>query len=282
MDFPLLIFTDLDGTLLDHHTYSFKGAEEALRRLHQLAIPLVLTSSKTRAEIQSLQDRLGLSEAFIVENGGGIFLPPGHPMQENKIFQMLGEYRGIQFGKPYTYIRKIFEKFRAAYKIKGFGDMAVEEIMELTGLTLEQALLAAKRDFSEPFLFLAEPRPQDLKEEVAGHGLTVTRGGRFYHLMSAGQDKGQAVAETTRLFQAECHDKIVTVGLGDAENDFAMLRAVDIPVLVPKPDGTYENIDLHGLRKAPYAGSRGWGAAITKILADFQIAASRNEMHGVQ
>ena len=36
MDFPLLIFTDLDGTLLDHHSYSFQGAEESLQRLRAM------------------------------------------------------------------------------------------------------------------------------------------------------------------------------------------------------------------------------------------------------
>lgn len=281
MAFPLLIFTDLDGTLLDHHTYSFKEAEEALMRLHQLAIPIILTSSKTRAEILSLQDRLGLCEAFITENGGGIFLPPGHPLKNKKKLQQLDGLEGIQFGKPYAYIRSMFEKVRAEYNLKGFGDMTVAEISRLTGLGLNEAGLARQRDFSEPFLFLAEPRPQELKEEMADHGLTVTRGGRFYHLMSAGQDKGIAVTETTRLFQADSHDRITTVALGDAENDIVMLRVVDIPVLIPKPDGTYENVKLDGLRKAPYSGSRGWGAAIIKILNDFQLVGSKNETHGL-
>jgi mannosyl-3-phosphoglycerate phosphatase len=272
MDFPLLVFTDLDGSLLDHHSYSFKGAAEALLQLHQLAIPLILTTSKTRAEIQKLQERLGLHEAFITENGGGIYLSPGHSIQNQTELKHIGKYRCKQLGRPYTYIRDIFIKFRGRYGLKGFGDMSTGEIMQVTGLGREDAILAAQRDFSEPFLFMAEPRPQELQEEVAAHGLTVTRGGRFYHLMSAHQDKGRAVVETTRLFQAVCRDKLITVGLGDAENDYVMLKVVDIPVLIPKPDGSFTNMDIHGLRKAPYPGSRGWGAAITKILADFQIA----------
>lgn len=157
--------------------------------------------------------------------------------------------------------------------------MKVEEIMEVTGLLKPDALLARQRDFSEPFLFLTEPRLQELKEEVADHGLTVTRGGRFYHLMAAGQDKGLAVAQTTRLFQAGFPDKIVTVGLGDAENDYPMLKVVDIRVLIPKPDGSYENMDLPQLRKPAYPGSKGWGAAILEILDDFQLASPNYEPH---
>jgi mannosyl-3-phosphoglycerate phosphatase len=272
MDFPLLIFTDLDGTLLDHHSYSFKGAEEALQRLRQHSIPIILTSSKTRAELLILQKKLGLNEPFISENGGGIFIPSDYTLPDIGALEKWGDHHGKQFGRPYSYIRTVFESVRSKYNLRGFGDMTVEEIMELSGLLKADALLARQRDFSEPFRFLAEPRLQELKEEVADHGLTVTRGGRFYHIMAAGQDKGLAVAETTRLFQAGCPERIVTIGLGDAENDYLMLKVVDIRVLIPKPDGSYENLDLPNLRKPPYPGSKGWGAAITAILDDFQLA----------
>ena len=272
MDFPLLIFTDLDGTLLDHHSYSFKGAEEALQRLRQHSIPIILTSSKTRAELLILQNKLGLNEPFISENGGGIFIPSDYALPDIGALEKWGDHHGKQFGRPYSYIRTVFESVRSKYNLRGFGDMTVEEIMELSGLLKADALLARQRDFSEPFRFLAEPRLQELKEEVADHGLTVTRGGRFYHIMAAGQDKGLAVAETTRLFQAGCPERIVTIGLGDAENDYLMLKVVDIRVLIPKPDGSYENLDLPNLRKPPYPGSKGWGAAITAILDDFQLA----------
>jgi mannosyl-3-phosphoglycerate phosphatase len=279
MYFPLLIFTDLDGTLLDHHSYSFMGAAEALQRLRQHSIPIILTSSKTRPELHALQKKLGLNEPFISENGGGIFIPPDYAILDTTAFEKFGDYCAKQFGKPYSTIRAIFETVQSKYNIRGFGDMKVEEIMEVTGLLKPDALLARQRDFSEPFLFLTEPRLQELKEEVADHGLTVTRGGRFYHLMAAGQDKGLAVAQTSRLFQAGFPDKIVTVGLGDAENDYPMLKVVDIRVLIPKPDGSYENINLRGLRKAPYPGSKGWGAAILEILDDFQLASPNYEPH---
>ena len=282
MDFPLLIFTDLDGTLLDHHSYSFKGAEEAIQRLRRHSIPLILTSSKTRMELRKLQERLRLNEPFIAENGGGVFVPCNNAILDISTFEKMGDYGAQQFGRPYSYIRKVFASLRPKYNIRGFGDMPLEEIMAATGLAEEDAILARQRDSTEPFLFLAEPRFQELKEETAQHGLTVTRGGRFYHLMAAGQDKGCAAAETTRLFQAQCPEKIVTVGLGDAENDFALLKVVDIPVLIPKPDGSFENIDLPGLRQAPHPGSRGWGAAITKILDDFQIAGYGTKICGLQ
>lgn len=271
MDYPLLIFTDLDGTLLDHDSYSFAGAARTLERLRELDIPLILTTSKTRAEIRKLQQQLGMSEAFISENGGGIFLPQKYsPIIDPHQYELkqYGELRALLFGLPYASIREIFQKLSDSYHLKGFSDMAVEEIMERTGLGREDALLATRRDFTEPFVFLDQPCAEELQKEVNSLGLKITRGGRFYHLMGADQDKGKAVMETTEMFRAAAGKKLFTVGLGDARNDYEMLASVDIPVLLPKPDGTYEKMNIAGLRRAPHPGSRGWGIIVADILEE--------------
>ena len=39
---PLLVFTDLDGTLLDHDDYGFEPALPALHRLAAAQVPLVI------------------------------------------------------------------------------------------------------------------------------------------------------------------------------------------------------------------------------------------------
>ena len=52
---PLVVFSDLDGTLLDHDTYAWDAAKPALTRLALLGCPVILTSSKTAAEITVLQ-----------------------------------------------------------------------------------------------------------------------------------------------------------------------------------------------------------------------------------
>ena len=72
---PAIIFTDLDGTLLDHSSYQWDRAKPALDLCQRFHVPVVLVSSKTRAEMVKLKDELGLSHPFISENGGGIFFP---------------------------------------------------------------------------------------------------------------------------------------------------------------------------------------------------------------
>ena len=73
----LLVFSDLDGSLLDHHDYSFGAALPAIEALRQRGVPLILCSSKTRAEIEPLRARLDNRDPFIVENGAAVFIPCG-------------------------------------------------------------------------------------------------------------------------------------------------------------------------------------------------------------
>jgi len=76
-DSSLVVISDVDGCLLDGR-YSSDAASEALEALRARRIPLVLCSSKTSAELQALQERLGLGCPFICENGAEIYVPPGY------------------------------------------------------------------------------------------------------------------------------------------------------------------------------------------------------------
>jgi mannosyl-3-phosphoglycerate phosphatase len=71
----LVIFTDLDGCLLDRETYSFEPAQAALRLIREKEIPLILVSSKTRVEIEEYRRRLKNGHPIVSENGGAVFIP---------------------------------------------------------------------------------------------------------------------------------------------------------------------------------------------------------------
>ena len=99
-------------------------------------------------------------------------------------------------------------------------------------------------------------------------GFTVTRGGRFHHLMGTGQDKGKAVRMVCDIFRRSSGAALTTIGLGDSENDLAMFEQVDIPVLIPRPGKGYLDIRLPGLIRATETGARGWNDAVQKLLDD--------------
>ncbi len=260
-----IIFTDLDGSLLNHSDYSYKDAIPALRKIKEKKIPLIVTTSKTRAEVEELLKELSLNEPFIIENGAAVFFPNGYrgfSIDGEKI----GKYTIIKLGKDYGYIREVFNSLKKDFPVKGFGDMSVEEIAFLTDLPLEKAKLAKKREFTEPFIIEDEKLIPELEKKVSDFGLKITKGGRFYHLIGKGQDKGKAVSLTIDIFRKNSWKKAKTVGIGDSKNDIPMLKAVDIPVLIMKENGSYETISLPNLIKSKYPGSKGWNQVVLSLI----------------
>lgn len=271
----LIVFTDLDGSLLNHSDYSWEAARPALDRIAELAIPLVICTSKTRAEVKVIQEEIGIQGPFIVENGGGIFFPHEYGSLQTGSAVITEDYRCIPLGISYARIRSFMEEAAGRYSIRGFGDMSLEEVSHLTGLPPEKAALAQAREFSEPFVLGREEELQDLTKTANLKGLLITRGGRFFHCMGYGNDKGSAVRRVIDVFSRHWETKVVSMGFGDSPNDFPLLKAVDIPVLIPHEDGGLENLDLPGLVRATFPGSRGWNEAALRIIADMQMKKRR-------
>ena len=271
----LIVYTDLDGSLLDSTTYSYEAATPALTALREQGIPLVLVSSKTRAEMEPLRERLAHRDPFIVENGGAVFVPHGlfdFPLER---MRTRSPYQVIELGLPYHMLREVLKEIEEAVEtpLHGFGDLSIEAIMQVTGLPHADAILAKQREYDEPYLLQG---PQALIEEVCRQivtrGLRWTKGGRLFHLMGK-NDKGQAASVLLRCYLRQQRmsgqtERIETVGIGDSINDAPLLSMVDYPILVQKPDGSYDpDIHLPGMIRAPGIGPVGWNEAMLELLA---------------
>jgi len=266
-----VIFSDLDGTLLDHRNYSFEPASKALELISSKNIPLILCSSKTRKEIELYRSLLENNHPFISENGGAIFIPEKYFSKKYGYDRNIGEYRVIEIGTPRdkltTALRQITDK--TGIKIKTFSDMSADEIAELTDLDLQTASLAMERDYSEPFVLEDEKFTATIVKEINQKGYMHTRGGRFHHILG-GNDKGKAVSMLTDIYKSKYGD-VKTVGLGDSMNDLAMLKVVGTPILVQKPNGTYDpGIKLPDLVYAQGIGPSGWNSSILNHFMKFE------------
>ena len=275
-----IIFTDLDGTLLDHTTYRWKEAIPALDTCKRRKVPVVLVSSKTRAEMDLLRRSMSLTDPFISENGGGIFfpretfgIPPPQaiaaPAQEGqKTLRDKGLWQW-SLGLPYVDLVKGLQGLREelGWHARGFSDMSIEEISAFTGLDKESARLATMREFDEPFVILDPQIPdmERLSEVAAKRGLRVTLGGRFYHLQGK-NDKGKAMEKILTWYSGK-HGRITSIALGDSPNDFPMLERADFPVLVRSGQefrGLKEKIP--GLKVTRQMGPKGWNTAVLEAL----------------
>jgi mannosyl-3-phosphoglycerate phosphatase len=261
-----LVFTDLDGTLLDSKTYSYEKSLAAVGRLKENDVPIIFCSAKTRAEQDVYRRELALFQPFIVENGGAILVPRVYFPIQFDYHRAVDDLLAIELAIPRSRVRELLAEIGAQndFRFKGFGDMSAVEVAEITGLSLESARLARQREYDEPLEF--DSSGKDIGEFLAKlgkAGLNWSHGGRLYHVMGGG-GKGKAVEILSRLYR-KMWGKVETVGLGNGLNDLPLLQQVDIPILVQKRDGTWEDMDLPRLRRVPGVGPVGWSRAISEL-----------------
>lgn len=264
----ILIFTDLDGTLLDDQTYDFKPALTALKLIRSSKIPLILVSSKTRAEIELYRKGLSLEDPFIAENGGATYFPAAFPLPDEYSYEIVDEYREVLIGTPLTLLYEKISELKEQFRFRCFSELTIEEIAAETGLTHEQARLAARREFDEPIVLEKGSDEEELVYKRAHElGLDCVHGGRFLHLFCGG-DKGKAVEVILNVYRQQGYP-VISIGLGDSPNDAPMLWAVDKAVVMQTRDGGYiEGLDHPDLLKARGRGPGAWNKAVLSILEE--------------
>ena len=253
----LIVFTDLDGTLLDQNTHSYQASLPALRKLQALKMPVILCSSKTRAEVEPLWRELALEEPFIFENGGAICLTPDYFPFALDDARSDGNLNIIELGSRIGELRAgLAEAARRLHiRVRSFGDMNPKDIAELTGLTRQQAQAAAQREYDEPFLIDEPSRERMLATALRMKGFTVTRGERFFHL-SRGSDKGKAARLLMELYRKD-GATASPWGWAIRPSDLALLLAVDRPILIRNPDRSWDSTitqNIPGIRKTMSIG----------------------------
>ncbi len=275
-----LIFTDLDGSLLDHHSCSWAPAQEALLEMERRRVPLIFVTGKTRAELEPLRRKLGNAHPFITENGGGIFIPQGYFNLRLEGARRMGRYHCIALGRPYAEVIAALEELAAESEVNvvGFHQMSAREIAQNTGLVLRDAELARERDFEEPFFFAgaSEQATEKFVQAARRQGMELVRGERFWHL-GVGHDKGRAVRLLSKLYRAATRSRLRSVGLGHSPDDISLLAAVDYPVLLPRSDGSFVPEVLSKLPRVARGaapGPAGWNQAVLQLLGPREATGS--------
>ncbi len=285
----LLLFTDLDGTLLDYHDYSAAAAAPALERCRRIGVPVIPATSKALEELVPIMDRLGLEGPGIVENGAAIFVPGDHPfaaglrqwaVEEGRpLREEEGGRVGVILGRPRTELiaRLADLAARLDIRVRGLAEMPIAEVVVRTGLTESQARQAQARTFSEPFVVTgAEGGEEGRLALLAAFraaaaeegGMQFTLGDRFFHLQGE-HTKGDALRLVQQTAPGAGEGGWRSVALGDSLNDREMLAAADEGVLVRRHDGTWAPIDdVAGLERTSGIGPAGWNEAVLARLPD--------------
>jgi len=261
-----IIFTDLDGTLLDHHSYRYDEAARALDFVKAKNIPLIINSSKTFAEILPLQRQLGICQPFIAENGAAVYFPEQRGSET--------AWRSHAFAESRERVLSVLEELRGqGYRFKGFADGGPQEIAAMTGLSPTEAELAGQREFSEPLQWLgSEAEKQRFLAALKTQGLQAMQGGRFLTVCGDQPfDKGRALQWYCDRLEAPSEGWLV-IALGDSPNDFPMLGVADVAVLV-KADKVVEldRAPEGQLIRTQQRGPAGWQEAIDSLIPRLQL-----------
>jgi mannosyl-3-phosphoglycerate phosphatase len=297
--FHKVVFTDIDGTLVDINTAEYgKETDKLIRLIKERNIPLILTSAKTRLEQNKIREDLGLSDPFIVENGGAIVIPKGYfpdyalrdikyPLRETQETKNgaidVNHEIVVELGKPADYIRAKLSDIRKKYSInfRGVADISVEKLSNLALISREQAKRMAQRNYGETILQIQSEDIARFIKYVQEDGMKVIHGGRFFDV-TVGTDKGIAVGILKKLFKDKFHNNVTFFGIGDSTNDIPMLNLMDIPILVQRQDSSWvddgeikmknavdsSRISANKLIKVEGIGPNGWENAIHKIILE--------------
>ncbi len=256
-----VVFTDLDGTLLDHDSYSWVAAKPALDELKRIGSPCIFNSSKTLAEMLQLARETGVCAPLICENGGGVAIPAGWQPGD----QDCGDYRPQNYrlhalGAPRERILEQLEPLRGRYRFRSYCQMSAAEVAQRTGLAEPDAENSMQRNFTEPCVWEDSDAAFDqFRQELENCDLLVQRGGRFAHVMGR-SDKGGAL----KWCMARWFDESnwLSVAAGDGENDIAMLDAADIAILVRSQHLNPPHCANPNSRLTDDYGPAGWSGAI--------------------
>ncbi|WP_169303010.1 HAD-IIB family hydrolase [Thalassotalea mangrovi] len=274
MEKDYIIATDLDGTLLDHHTYRFNKAMPALEYCDNAQVPIIFNTSKTFAETERLCKTLNNNHPFIIENGSALYVPKHYFARELEVniprFDA-GAYWLYKFGLNRSEILSRLTTFKAqhTYQYWGFNSMSNRDLCRVTGLSLEQAASAQERQFSEPLLW------QDKVEKLAAFvkhlqlfGLNVIKGGRFVHVLGQ-SNKAKPLTFLKEMYELNSDNQQTLIALGDSDNDKDMLNCADIAIVIASPVHENPIIEQHPhLIRSRYQGPDGWNDSILTLLQD--------------
>ena len=255
----ILIFTDLDGSLLHRDTFKFDPIKDYIKSLLDSGIIVIPNSSKTEKEIENFNEELGTKLPFISENGSAIH--GLNLINQNFPTKIILSREKEELLKIFN--EKIPEKLiNKCVQISKLTKKAQEKIFGQKDDKLKDAL---KRKYTLPFVFNGNNSEKNkLLKILSSNSLTLQEGGRVLNLC----DDINKIKSMNRIIKIlkKTEDKIKTIAVGDNYNDLEMLKNSDVPCLVFNDQFKLDKINIDNLIFSNKPSPEGWADMIKMAL----------------
>ena len=232
-----VVFTNLDGSLLDGGGTGYGAARPALDALDRRNIPLVAISRRTRAEVTALQAQLDIIHPAAIEDGAAVLVPDRYFPSSilDDAWELDGDRYVRVFGLPYCHLRQVLQDVRVELgaDIVGFGDWSEGELVLALGLTADEARMVHQRQFSEIFTFSGDR--EALQQAISRHHLQISQlqtsslQGQWY--LTGNADKTAAIDLLLDCFLKHV-GQINSLGIGTNKSDVGWMNLMKQAVVI--------------------------------------------------
>ncbi len=257
--FIILIFTDLDGSLLHRDTFEFDEIKEYIKNLISEKIYIIPNSSKTDKEILNFNQKLGEPLPYICENGSAI---KGLNLINNDL------PKEIILSREKTELINIFENEipkNLKLKCKWLSKMDTNSQLKILGLPENDLFRALDREYTIPFIFDGNKNEKNfLLKILKNNNLTLQEGGRVINLCDK-VSKAKSM-EIFIKFSKKINNNIKTIAVGDNYNDLEMLKKSNYPCLVFNDKFKLDQINIDNLIITNKPSPEGWADVVKMAL----------------
>ena len=264
-DLKYLIITDLDGTLLNYETFSYKPIVPFIKKIISKKILIIPNTSKTKDEVLKFLNEIKYPTPFIVESGSAIYFPKKFNYSRK---MKINDFELIYSSKNKKSIHKIldskdFQNYKSLFRIT--NEIKNTDLADLSGLSIENLKDIKKRDFSELIVWDSSKKNLNkFKMLLNKKDLSLLEGARFLHLKGRG-DKGIAIHKLLKFMKSSKINVNKTISLGDSINDIPMLRRTDFSCIIKLPNKNYINFKGESVFRSKKEAPLGWKEALMSI-----------------
>ena len=257
--FKVLIFTDLDGSLLHKETFKFDEIKEYLKQLLSKGIFIIPNTSKTEKEILEFNYELGSNLPYISENGAAI----------NGLDLLNSDLpKELILSREKDDILKIFKNIvpiKLQNKCVWLSEINKKNQRSIFGLEDKKLKMALDRKYTVPLIFKGTKNEKnELSKIIKKEGLYLQEGGRLINLTDK-TNKAKALQVFVRFYK-KYQKNIKTIAVGDNYNDLDMLKITDFSCLVFNDEFTLDEIPIDNLITTNKPSPEGWADVIKMAL----------------